>query len=203
VIKRDRPNNSTADAILRAAQSALMESGYAGLSTRSIAEAADVPLSQIHYHFGSKQNLVLAILDRENQRLIDRQRTMFESDLPLWKKWEQACDFLDDDLESGYVRILHEMIAAGWSDPDIAAVVASQLGRWQDLLVAVAREAEAKLGTLGPFTPEEIGVLASTPFIGAEVYLLLGVPDATFPARSALRKIGDIIRITEESSDAG
>ena len=32
-----------------------------------------------------------------------------------------ACDFLDADLESGYVRVLLEMTTAGWSDPEIAA----------------------------------------------------------------------------------
>ena len=42
--------------ILAAAKGVLMEAGYANLSTRGIAEAAGVPLSQIHYHFGSKQN---------------------------------------------------------------------------------------------------------------------------------------------------
>jgi AcrR family transcriptional regulator len=44
--------------MLAAAKSALLEVGYANLSTRGIAQAAGVPLSQIHYHFGSKQNFL-------------------------------------------------------------------------------------------------------------------------------------------------
>ena len=40
---------------------------------------------------------------------------MYGQDVPLWRRYEQACDFLEDDLESGYVRVLQEMIAAGWS----------------------------------------------------------------------------------------
>ena len=198
----DTRKSDTARSILYAAKESLLDTGLNGLSTRSIAEAAGVPLSQIHYHFGSKQRLVLAVLEAENERLLERQQQMFESDLPLWKQWEQACEFLDDDLESGYVRILHEMIAAGWSDPDIAAVVWRQLSGWQDLLAEVARRAAAKLGGLGPFTPEEIGVLASVPFIGAEAYLLMGVPEKEYPARSALRKVGDILKAMEEGADA-
>jgi AcrR family transcriptional regulator len=189
--------------ILKAAKEALLDVGYAGLSTRAIAEQAGVPLSQIQYHFGSKQNLVLAVLEGENQRLLDRQQEMFESDAPLWKQWEQACDFLEDDLESGYVRVLHEMIAAGWSDPEIAGAVTRQLMAWQDLLASVARRAEKGLGNLGPFTPEEIGALAGAPFIGAEAYLLLDISEKDFPARSALRKVGAIIRTMEELGDAG
>ena len=45
---------------------------------------------------------------------------MYAQDAPLWRRYEQACDFLEDDLESGYVRVLQEMIAAGWSNPEIA-----------------------------------------------------------------------------------
>ncbi len=65
--------------ILKAAKNALIDVGYSSLSTRAIAERAGVPLSQIHYHFGSKRNLVLAVLAEENQRLLDRQEEMFES----------------------------------------------------------------------------------------------------------------------------
>ena len=43
--------------------------------------------------------------------------------VPVWQRCEQACDVLEDDLDSGYVRLLREMIAAGWSIPAIGAAV--------------------------------------------------------------------------------
>src|SRR5262249_14994466 len=113
--------------ILAAAKGALLDVGYANLATRGIAEAAGVPLSQIHYHFGSKQNLMLAVLDMENQQRLARQAAMYQSNLPLWKQWQQACDFFDEDLESGYVRVLMEMTAAGWSNREIAAAVSTEV----------------------------------------------------------------------------
>ncbi|MET0565625.1 MAG: helix-turn-helix domain-containing protein [Acidimicrobiia bacterium] len=190
----------TANAILAAAKQALLEVGYARFSTRIIAERAGVPLSQIHYHFGSKQKLVLAILAEENQRLLDRQKGMFESEAPLWKQWEQACDFLEEDLASGYVRVLHELIAAGWSDTEIAEAVWGQLRGWHEILANVAKRAEEQLGGLGPFTAAEVGALAGLPFIGAEAYILLGVSESDVPARSALRKVGQIMRVFEEAA---
>jgi AcrR family transcriptional regulator len=192
---------NTAGSILAAAKDALLEVGYARFSTRIIAERAGVPLSQIHYHFGSKQKLVLAILAEENQRLLDRQKVMFESEAPLWRQWEQACDFLEDDLASGYVRVLHELIAAGWSDPEIAGAVWGQLRGWQEILNGVAERASTQLGGLGPFTPAEVAALAGLPFIGAEAYILLGVEEDELPARSALRKVGALIRVMEEGAE--
>ena len=78
--------------------------------------AAGVPLSQIHYHFGSKQGLMLALFDYLNAQLLDRQNEMFhDKTLSLSQRWDRACDYLDDDIASGYVRVLQELIAASWS----------------------------------------------------------------------------------------
>jgi AcrR family transcriptional regulator len=187
--------------ILDATKTSLLQVGYARLSTRVIAETAGVPLSQIHYHFGSKQKLVLELLEQENRRLLGRQAAMFGADMPLWKQWEQACDFLDDDLESGYVRVLQEMVAAGWSDAEIAGSVGQDIRGWFDLLTGVARRAHERFGTLGPFTPEELAALAGLPFLGAETVILLGLDDSVIPARSALRRIGDVLRTLEEGDD--
>ena len=117
----------TSDRIMAAARSCLLADGYANLSTRKVADGAGVPLSQIHYHFGGKQGMVLALLDYENRRLVSRQRQMYAGPVPLWKRYEQACDFLEEDLASGYVRVLQEMIAAGWSDSAVAAQVLTML----------------------------------------------------------------------------
>ena len=184
--------------ILTAAKGVLMEAGYANLSTRGIAEAAGVPLSQIHYHFGSKQKLMLAVLDMENRARLARQEALFESDKPLWEQWLQACDFFDDDLESGYVRVLMEMTAAGWSNPEIAEAVSTQVQGWFDLLAEVAQRAAKRFGLLSPFTPEELAALAGLPFLGAEAVILLGLDDSKIAGRPALRKIGDLLRVLEE-----
>jgi AcrR family transcriptional regulator len=193
----------TRSAIVEAARDQLLSEGYAGLSTRKVAEAAGVPLSQVHYHFGSKQRLILTILEEENQRRLERQTDMYQQPAPLWKRYEQACDYLEDDLDSGYVRVLQEMIAAGWSNPEIGAATRQLLRGWLDLLADVAREAERLHGGLGPFTPEEAATLIGSAFMGAEALLLLGFDRQQLPIRSALRRISVLIRELEERSTAG
>ncbi|MEJ7741893.1 MAG: hypothetical protein WKF73_04685 [Nocardioidaceae bacterium] len=91
----------------------------------TVAAEAGCRCPRLHYHFGSKNGLILALLEVENQRRLERQRTMYAGEAPLWKRYEQACDYLEDDLESGYVRVLQEMIAAGWSEPTVGAAVRS------------------------------------------------------------------------------
>ncbi len=189
-----RDPSATRAAILSAARGSLLEDGYARLSTRRVAELANVPLSQIHYHFGSKRQLILAVLDAENARLLERQREMFDTPQPLWVRWERACDFLDVDIESGYVRILQEMIAAGWSDPQVADVVRRMTAGWYGLLAEVAEREIERGADFGDFTPGEIAALMGTPFIGAEELILLGVTESALPMRSALRKVGKLLQ---------
>jgi AcrR family transcriptional regulator len=191
--------------IIEAARRRLLADGYAGLSTRKVAEEAGVPLSQLHYYFGSKGGLILALFEEENQRRLERQTRMYSEDAPLWQRYERACDFLEDDLDSGYVRVLQEMVAAGWSNADIRDAVRELLGGWYALLTDVAREAERRYGPLGPFTAEEVATLVGTTFIGAESLILLGFDRQILPIRSAVRRIGVLIRQLEEgrTRDAG
>jgi AcrR family transcriptional regulator len=192
------PAVDTGTLILDAARSRLLADGYAGLSTRKVAEEAGVPVSQLHYHFGSKQGLILALFEEENQQRLERQRSMYAQDLPLWQRYEQACDFLEDDLDSGYVRVLQEMIAAGWSNLELGAAVRELLGGWVALLAEVAGEAERRHGPLGPFTAEEAATLVASAFFGSESLLLLGFDREVLPIRSALRRVGVLIRQLEE-----
>lgn len=141
---------------------------------------------------------MLALLDDENVQRLERQKAMYAADQPLWKQWEQACDFLEDDLASGYVRVLQEMTAAGWSDDAVAAAVRDYLHGWFRLLTATTRRFGVAAGGLGPFEPDEVATLVGVAFLGAETMILLGMREDEMPNRAALRKIGALIRAVEE-----
>jgi AcrR family transcriptional regulator len=203
VIRRPEAENlevkatDTRSALLRAVHECLQERGYAGLSTRQVAERAGVHLSQIHYHFGSKRGLIVALLEEHDKRLIARQAETFALDVALSQRWDLACSYLDRDIESGYVLILQEMIAAGWSDPELAAAARNILTGWSRLLTQLAREAGDAFGGLGPFAPEEMGALVSAAFLGSEAMILLGFESDEVPVRRALRRFGDVLRTRE------
>ncbi|PHS28572.1 MAG: TetR family transcriptional regulator [Robiginitomaculum sp.] len=185
--------------ILEAARRVLLERGYAGLTTRGVAAMAQVPMSQIQYHFGSKEGMVLALFSHMHSQLLLRQSEMFsDQTLSLSQKWELACDYLDDDLSSGYVRVLQELWAAGWSNPEIGKTVKEGVFLWQNLLTEIAREAQKTYGSLGPFEPEDISALVGTIFIGAEAFLLLGFDEQSMPLRRALRRIGILLKTYEQ-----
>jgi len=193
-------SEETANRILEAARSCLLADGYSALTTRSVAESAGVPLSQIHYHFGSKDEMILELLRAENDKLLERQAEMFGRDLPLWKRWDIACDYLDEDLASGYVRVLQEMMAAGWSSDVIGKEVARMLRGWNEVLTGLVDEAYEAGLAFGGLRVQDVVLLTSCAFLGAESMILLGLDDEEMPLRRALRRVGGMIKGVEEGT---
>ena len=56
--------------ILDAAEQLFAEQGFGATSLRSIIRAADVNLAAIHYHFGSKEKLIVATIERMAQPIV-------------------------------------------------------------------------------------------------------------------------------------
>jgi AcrR family transcriptional regulator len=197
-MRRTLAKMETATVVLEAAKKVLRQKGYSKLSTRDVAAAAGVPLSQIHYHFGSKQGMVLALFEHLNSQLLDRQNALFhDTTLKLSQQWDRACDYLDEDIASGYVRVLQELVAASWADSPVAKVIQAGIMGWVTLITELARRAERDFGGLGPFTADEVAALVANAFIGAESHYLLGLEKKGIPVRQSLRRFGDLIRIVE------
>ena len=196
--------DATKTALLEAAKDVLLSEGFSGLSTRAIAAAADTQMSQIRYHFGSKEGIVLALYDYMTDQLIYRQRGMFiDQSLSISQKWDMACDYLDADIASGYVRVLNELLAQGWSNPKIAEAMTKSLTEWYGLHLALAEEFKESFGSLGPFEAEDIAALVGPAFVGIEAFILLGYEEKGIPMRRALRRFGNVIRYFENIEKGG
>ncbi len=125
----------TEEAFLDAAERLLIEVGYAGISTRRLAEEAGANHGLVHYYFGSMEQLFVRVLERFTERLIARQRGMYaRADISGAEKWKTAMSFLESDLEAGYPKIWLELQALGWNRPDIAERVAAVNREWRDVL---------------------------------------------------------------------
>jgi AcrR family transcriptional regulator len=190
---------STRLKIISAARGSLIEQGAGGTSTRSVAQRAGVPLSLVHYHFGSKQQLLAAVLEHENERLLARQRQLYSHPGPLAEKWRTACAFLDEDVRSGYVRVLWELWAAGLSDGMLSERWRVSMAGWRDLLESVFASWADEQAIQLPMSPRALASLVSNIFQGIEVELLAGVGEDQAPHREVLTALGRLIESAETS----
>jgi AcrR family transcriptional regulator len=186
--------------ILDAAREMLLERGAGGTSTRSVAEEAGVPLSLVHYHFGGMQPLLVAVLERQDEELLERQRALYATPGPLAEKWRTACEFLDEDISSGYVRVLYELWAAGLADEELRAAWRANMAQWRDLLTSVFEEWGERLEVDLPMSPRAIATLVANLFQGVEIELLAGVTPEEAPHREVLDALGELIARAEGSA---
>jgi len=185
--------------ILDAAAGLIGRVGYAAASTRAVAAAADVPLSLVHYHFGSRAGLLSAVLERENDRLLARQRELFVGAGTLAERWRAAAAYFEQDLESGYVRMLWELWAAGLSDPGLAERWRVSVDGWialiEETIDTWAREHDRPL----PLPASSLATMVAIVYHGMETHLLADGGRDLHEHRKLLATIGDAIERFESA----
>ncbi len=191
--------------ILDATFRRLATQGYAALRVRDIAEEAGVNVALINYHFGSKDQLVIEVLDAANARLLARQAAMFEQPTSAAQKWSQASRFYDDDLASGFVRVQTELLAASMANADLRAKVTPRVVAWRGLIEKSVRETlnsyAAEGGHLPPFiTVEALGTWIGHFWIGLELIDLVGGASERARGRHALQAMQSLIESLDASA---
>ncbi|HEX6321011.1 MAG TPA: helix-turn-helix domain-containing protein [Burkholderiales bacterium] len=184
--------------ILDAAFRRLAREGYAALSVREIAKDAGVNHALINYHFRSKDQLVIEVLDAANRELLTRQQGMYAAPGNFAEKWAQARAFYQSDLASGFVRMQAELWAASLSNAGLREKFLPRLVAWRDVILGAVRDAVGALEAHGtqlpaPFTAEVIATWISEFWLGMEFVDLIGGRNERVEHRAALDAMQQIL----------
>jgi AcrR family transcriptional regulator len=159
----------TRQALVDAAIETLKSEGFARTSARAIAKQAGCNQALVFYHFGSVVELLLAALDEVSARRWQRytaalQRVNSPSDLVA-----VAAEVFREDMDSGYVTVLVEMIAGAAASPGLGAEVASRIAPWRDFAQQAIESglAGSPLGSLVPVDELSHAVVAL--YLGLEM----------------------------------
>ena len=140
---------SAEEALLDAAERLLVDVGYAGITTRRLADQAGVNHGLVHYYFGSNENLLVQALERFTERLIDRQRELYAADLPFVEKWRTAMRYLVSE-DVTYEKVWLELQALAWNNADLCARLARVNAEWRTVLTDAFAEPHRELGIQMP-----------------------------------------------------
>lgn len=133
-VTKTQARSAAEDALLDAAERLLVSVGYAGITTRRLAEEAAVNHGLVHYYFGSNENLLVRALERFTERLIARQRELYVADLPFIEKWRTAMRYLTSE-DVTYEKIWLELQALGWNHPELRERLARVNDEWRSVLL--------------------------------------------------------------------
>jgi AcrR family transcriptional regulator len=133
-------------AFLDAAERLLVREGASGISTRQLAKEAGQNHGLVHYYFGSVDELLLQALERFTNRILERQRLLYETDAPFAEKWRTAIGFIEEDLASGYPKVWAELEALAWDRPELRERLRAVNDRWRSLLRGALAQAIDEYG---------------------------------------------------------
>ncbi len=169
---KTRSRSAAEEALLDAAERLLVDVGYAGITTRKLAEEASVNHGLVHYYFGSNENLLVQALERFTAGLIARQRELYAAETPFVEKWRTAMRYLvSEDLT--YEKIWLELQALGWNNPDLRERLARVNAEWRAVLTDAFAQPHRELGIDMPL--DALVSLVMTFNIGVMVERLGGI----------------------------
>ena len=105
-------------AMMDASEELLFEVGYAGVTSRAVAERAGVNRGLVHYYFGSMEELLTQTLERFVGQLAEALEALSEDpNLSFADKWRLGSQFWVEEPTSRFPKILLELLAMGWNMP--------------------------------------------------------------------------------------
>jgi AcrR family transcriptional regulator len=160
---------ATRSRIVGAAVETLKREGYAGTSARAIAATGGFNQALIFYHFGSVRDLLIAALDRTSDERMAAYRAAAAEAGDLVELTRVAARIFREDLASGHVKVMVELIAGASTDPELAPAIVARVEPW----IAFAREEAARIGAASPLgsmaPPEDVAYAIVALFLGLEM----------------------------------
>ena len=90
--------------ILEAARKVFLTKGMAGARMQDIADEAGINKALLHYYFRDKDKLFETIFLEEAKKFFPKINNIFNSDEPLFKKFEQFADeYIEEMIENPYL----------------------------------------------------------------------------------------------------
>jgi AcrR family transcriptional regulator len=163
-------------ALLDAAERLLVSEGHARLSTRRVAQEAQVNHGLVHYYFGSMEELLMQVLERFTGRLIERQRAMYGAPGPFVDKWREAWRYHEQDLAAGYPKVWFELQAKAWNEPRTRERLMAVNREWREVLTEAFERARGEYELALP-PAEALVALVMMLAQGAQLERLIGIAD--------------------------
>jgi len=184
---------STKDRIVEAAIETLKRRGFAGASARAIAEQGGFNQALIFYHFGTLHGLLLAALDRTSAERLQSYRTAAASAGSLEDLLDVAAEVYAEDLRSGHIKVVAEMIAGASSAPELGPEIVRRVEPWIDFAATQIARALKGSGVEGIVPARDAAYALVAQYLGIE--LLSHLQGDTAAADSLFNVAGKIGRL--------
>ena len=174
-------HHDTKERIVDAALETLSAEGFAGTTARAIAKSGGFNQALIFYHFGSVPNLLLEAFRRTSTLQIARYREAAKEVSSLSDLVSIARRLHDEDIESGAITAVTQLMAAAASDPELGRAIQARFDEW----ITIVKEALDRVlaaQPLGALVPtREAAYTIAAMFLGIELMTRLDPENSEAP----------------------
>ena len=160
---------NTKDRIVGAALETLKEEGFAGTSARSIAKRGEFNQALIFYHFGTVNDLLLAALDLTSAQRMERYAESIRDITTLDDAVRVSTQLYREDLISGHITVLSELIAGSLDRPDLAPEIVKRMEPWIDLTEEVVQRVLEPIGLTAVVPSRTIAYAIVALYLGVDL----------------------------------
>jgi AcrR family transcriptional regulator len=169
VAQRDESPASTKERIVEAAFQTLKVEGFAGTSARAIARRGGFNQALIFYHFGTLNDLLLAALDKTSADRMSRYRDSIGKATNVDEKIQTATRLYREDLESGHITVISELVAGSLARPDLGPEVVARMEPWIEFAEGVITDLLAGSPFEGTVNPRSLAFAVVALYLGVDL----------------------------------
>jgi AcrR family transcriptional regulator len=191
--KKGARETATRDRIIEAALETLREEGFAGTTARAIAARGGFNQALIFYHFGSVAALLLESFRTTSEAQVAKYAAAASEVSSLADLVEIARGLHGEDMESGAVTAVTQLMAAAASDPEAGRAMLDRFEGWIGLVERALQGAlqDHPLGSFVPVRQSAYAICAM--FLGIELMSRLdpsrSEADAVFDMMGAMAQL--------------
>ena len=164
-----RSASGTQDQLVTAAFETLRADGFAQASARAIAGRAGCNPALIFYYFSSVNDLLVAALRRSSETQLSAYEETLAGIDSVEGLVSAVQERLRDDVESGHVKVLNELVGATGSDPALREAVLSLVTPWLELTERTLRRILEESGLAALVPTDQMAFAVVSLFLGMEL----------------------------------
>jgi AcrR family transcriptional regulator len=193
-VSRKPAASATRDRIVAATLETLEEDGFAELSARTIAARGGFNQALIFYHFGSLANLLLEAFERRSEEQIEKYRAAAADVTSLSDLVDVARRLHADDMETGHVTAVVQLMAAA-SDSEQRRALLARFEGWIELVRDALTRALGDTPFAEAVPTREAAYAIASMFLGIELLARLdpdrSEADRVFDMMTAIARLGE------------
>jgi AcrR family transcriptional regulator len=168
-VQGSKSSRAKREHLVDAAFQTLREEGFARASARAIASRGGFNSALIFYYFDSVNDVLVEALSRSSRAQLEKYEDALARVTTLPDLVASVRSRVHDDMESGHVKVLAELIGASSSDEQLRAAVFEDVKPWMELTERTLERILASSGLGGLVPPARVSFAIVALFLGMEL----------------------------------